>query len=58
MKKTLFVLSLVAAIPAYAKQPTLLDELSYVLQARAAQAPASGLIETLSLPMQAARNLS
>lgn len=50
MKKLFVVLSLTFATAAFAKQPTLIDELSHALQARTAKAPATGLIESAFSP--------
>jgi phosphatidylserine/phosphatidylglycerophosphate/cardiolipin synthase-like enzyme len=51
MKKVLFAVAVAfAAALAYAKQPTLFDELSQALQARTAKAPSTGLIESAFSP--------
>ncbi|WP_136415898.1 phospholipase D-like domain-containing protein [Herbaspirillum sp. ST 5-3] len=50
MKKFFVVLSLTFATEAFAKQSTLIDELSQALQARTAKAPATGLIESAFSP--------
>jgi phosphatidylserine/phosphatidylglycerophosphate/cardiolipin synthase-like enzyme len=51
MKKILVAVTVAfAAALAYAKQPTLFDELSQVLQARTAKAPSTGLIESAFSP--------
>jgi phosphatidylserine/phosphatidylglycerophosphate/cardiolipin synthase-like enzyme len=50
MKKIVFVLSLVFAVSAFAKQPTLIEELTHAFQARTAKAPTSGLIESAFSP--------
>ena len=50
MKKIIFVLSLAVAFSAYAKQPSLLEELSHAIQARTTKAPSSGLIESAFSP--------
>jgi phosphatidylserine/phosphatidylglycerophosphate/cardiolipin synthase-like enzyme len=44
------VISLAVATSAFAKQPTLLDELSHALQTRASKAPATGLVESAFSP--------
>jgi phosphatidylserine/phosphatidylglycerophosphate/cardiolipin synthase-like enzyme len=50
MKKLFLVLSLVLTTVAYAKQPTLIEELSHAIQARTTKAPASSLIESAFSP--------
>lgn len=50
MQKILFLITLLVSISTYAKQPTLLDELSQILQARTATAPSTGLIESAFSP--------
>lgn len=50
MKKLVLALTLVLATASHAKSPTLMDTLSHALQARAAKAPATGLIESAFSP--------
>lgn len=57
MQKILFLISLLVSISSYAKQPTLLDELSQILQARTATAPSTGLIESAFSPNAGAEQL-
>lgn len=50
VKKSLIFLALSLAIPAFAKQPSLLDELSQAVRSHTDKAPSTGLIETAFSP--------
>lgn len=50
MKNLLFALAMFSALPAVAKQPSLLDQLSEVLQAHTDKAPATAQIEVAFSP--------
>jgi phosphatidylserine/phosphatidylglycerophosphate/cardiolipin synthase-like enzyme len=50
MKKILFVLSIAVTASSFARQPSLIEELTHAYQARSAKAPASGLIESAFSP--------
>ncbi len=57
MKKLIVVLALLSTSAAYAKQPTLLDELSSALHSHADKAPSSGLVESAFSPDSGSEDL-